>query len=348
MDTNEDKPTPSPVRDHITRVAGVCDEWCRQWRMYDRLFPAMFLLGVLLYLIYFLTLAAPLGFPSATYVKIKEGQTLADVAATLKEKKIIRSTAVFSEVVKLSSSKNMAYPGEYFFPGPESVITVARRLAHGDFELVPVKVTLPEGVSTRDMAKLLAQKIPDFDTQNFINASATKEGFLFPDTYFFMPGESVNTVISALESNFRKHISITEVEQPILNFHKPITDVVTMASLLEKEAPPSYDRRIIAGILWKRIALGMPLQVDAVFPYLIGKNSFNLTKTDLKTDSPYNTYKNKGLPPGPIANPGLDAILAAVTPVQTKYLYYLSDRQGNFHYSTTYAQHMAYQRRYLK
>lgn len=348
MDEQKDKPAHSRVRGHVVRVAGVCDEWCRQWRMYDRIFPATFLFGVLLYLVYFLVIAPPLDFPSATYLKIKDGQTLEETVAKLKEKHIIRFGFIFSELVTLSSSKNTVLPGEYFFPGPENVVTVARRLAHGDFELTPVKVTFPEGVTTKDMAKLLAQKIPDFDSDTFVQASATKEGFLFPDTYFFMPGAEAGTIIGALETNFRKHVASSDVEQQILSFNKPITDVVTMASLLEKESPPTNDRRIIAGILWKRIAMGMPLQVDAVFPYIIGKNSFNLTKTDLKTDSPYNTYKNKGLPPGPIANPGLDAILAAVTPIQTKYLYYLSDRQGNFHYSQTYAQHLANQRRYLK
>ena len=120
-----------------------------------------------------------------------------------------------------------------------------------------------------------------------------------------------------------------------------------MASLLEREVPLTYDRRVVAGILWKRIRLGMPLQVDAVFPYIIGKNSFNLTKSDLATDSPYNTYLYKGLPAGPIANPGLDAILAAVTPLPTSYLYYLSDKYGNLHYSATYEQHLANKHKYL-
>ena len=120
-----------------------------------------------------------------------------------------------------------------------------------------------------------------------------------------------------------------------------------MASLLEEEAATLEDRQIIAGILWRRMAAGMPLQVDAVFPYIIGKNSFELTTNDLKTDSPYNTYTNRGLPPGPITNPGLDSILAAVTPQKTSYVYYLSDHDGNFHYSTTYEQHLQAKAKYL-
>ena len=114
-----------------------------------------------------------------------------------------------------------------------------------------------------------------------------------------------------------------------------------------EEAPDTKDRRIIAGILWKRITIGMPLQVDAVFPYIININSLQLTKSELQTNSPYNTYTNKGLPPGPIASPGLDAILAAVNPTKTNYLYYLSDLKGNMHYCPTYACQLANQRKYL-
>ena len=128
---------------------------------------------------------------------------------------------------------------------------------------------------------------------------------------------------------------------------KTLREVVIMASLLEKEAAKTEDRRMVAGILWKRISIGMPLQVDAVFPYIIGKNTFDLTRADLKVDSPYNTYKYKGLPVGPIANPGLDSMVAAMTPVKSNYIFYLTDMQSKFHFSVTYAQHLANQKKYL-
>ena len=124
-------------------------------------------------------------------------------------------------------------------------------------------------------------------------------------------------------------------------------EILTMASILEKEASKIKDRQQIAGVLWHRIDVGMPLQVDAVFPYIIGKNTFELTREDLAVDSPYNTYKYKGLPPGPIGNPGLDSILAAATPIKSKYVFFLSDKQGNFHYAVTYAQHLVNKAKYL-
>ncbi len=102
-----------------------------------------------------------------------------------------------------------------------------------------------------------------------------------------------------------------------------------------------------AGVLWHRIDIGMPLQTDATFPYYLGRNTFEVTLTDLKTDHPYNTYTNKGLPPGPIGNPGLNSILAAAQPVKSNYVFFLSDRQGNFHYSITYEGHLANKKRYL-
>ncbi|MCR4306594.1 MAG: endolytic transglycosylase MltG, partial [Candidatus Yonathbacteria bacterium] len=116
-------------------------------------------------------------------------------------------------------------------------------------------------------------------------------------------------------------------------------EVITMASIIEKEAITSTDKRLVSGILWKRIDIGMPLQVDAPFAYAIGKNTFQLTLDDLAVDSPYNTYKNQGLPAGPIANPGMESILAALEPEKSSYLFYLSDRKSIIHYSATFEEH---------
>ena len=130
-------------------------------------------------------------------------------------------------------------------------------------------------------------------------------------------------------------------------FNKPLDDVVVMASLLEKEANEFKDRRKIAGVLWKRLEIGMPLQVDATFVYFLGKNTFELTLADLQTESPYNTYINKGLPPTAIANPGLDSLRAAVTPDENDYFFYLADYDGVTHFSETYAEHLRKKRKYL-
>jgi len=121
-----------------------------------------------------------------------------------------------------------------------------------------------------------------------------------------------------------------------------------MASILEKEARRSETRKAISGVLWNRIEIGMPLQVDAVFPYINGKNTFQLTYDDLEIDSPYNTYKYPGLPIGPIANPGLSSIQAAITPTESENLFYLSDYDGNTYFSQTFDQHKRYKAQYLQ
>ena len=120
-----------------------------------------------------------------------------------------------------------------------------------------------------------------------------------------------------------------------------------MASILEKEAQNFEDRQKVASILWKRIAIGMPLQVDATLDYILDKNTYELTLTDLATSSPYNTYKYRGLPPKPIASPGMESIKAAISPTPTKYLYYLTDRDGKFYFAQTFEQHLVNKTKYI-
>ncbi|MEI7719927.1 MAG: endolytic transglycosylase MltG [bacterium] len=341
-DTTHDDTQEKPL------VLGSNGAWYQEWLAYDQALPTAFLCGVLFFLVYFLTYAAPTDFPTGSYVKIESGQTYAQIAHTLKNKHIIRSTFLFELTAKLYHGKPSVTAGEYFFSGPETVLTVGKRLARADRELTSVRVTLPEGVNTKEIAVILAKKIPDFDAVAFLQKAQNKEGYLFPDTYFFLPGENSETILASLETNFKNHVDDSAVEETLRSFGKPLNQIIAMASLLEKEAADSHSRRVIAGILWKRIAIGMPLQVDAVFPYILGKNTFQLTISDLKIDSPYNTYTNKGLPPGPIANPSLDAILAAATPIKSKYLFYLSDMQSNLHYSATYAEQLTNQHKYLQ
>jgi UPF0755 protein len=211
--------------------------------------------------------------------------------------------------------------------------------------LTPVRMTFFEGLTAKQMGDLLDKKVPDFDAATFETLGQQKEGYLFPDTYYVLPGEDPVVLLGAMQHNFDNHVLAASTS--IQKFGKPLASVIIMASLLEREAPDLHDRQIIAGILWRRIALGMPLQVDAVFPYILNKPGSQLTKADLGVDSPYNTYTHLGLPPGPIANPGLTSITAAVTPIKTSYLYYLSDKQGNFHYCATYACQLANVQKYF-
>ena len=335
----------SAIHAHIERAAQMSVRWSRKRFVRKKLFPITVGALVAMFIFYAGVLAPPADFPVTALVKIHKGATLSEVAQHFKEEHLVRSGFMLKAAIVASGGQRSVIAGNYFFSGPQNVLTVARRLATGDFDIKPVRITIPEGANTREIAWILEDQLLAFDGEAFLKLAGEREGYLFPDTYFFIPGEEPEAILERMENNFVKQTATLQKE--IALFGKPLPEVLTMASLLEEEAANLEDRRIIAGILWNRIKQGMALQVDAVFPYLIGKNSFNLTRADLKTDSPYNTYIHKGLPPGPITNPGLDAILAAVTPTKTNYVYYLSDRQGNFHYSVTYEQHLQAKTKYL-
>ncbi len=303
--------------------------------------------ALFLFIFYYLTFAAPWSFPPHALMKVPQGSTLSSVAENLQKKGIIHSAFIFKVAMRIIDGDKGIVAGEYSFSQPQNVFTVAHRLALGAYDLLPLRVTIPEGTSVKEITQLLAQQLPDFDANAFYQLALPQEGMLFPDTYFFFPGEDPNLVLTAFKNNFDLHMRDVSVALRISEFGKPLPDVLTMASLIEKEAGDTQNRRIISGILWKRIKLNMPLQVDAVFLYILGKNTFQLTRTDLQPDSSYNTYTNRGLPTGPITNPGLDSILSAVPPITTNYLYYLSDRHGNLYYAATYEQHLKNKAKYL-
>ncbi len=298
-------------------------------------------------ILYSFVFAAPLNFPDGSLLRIKKGSTLSETALLLQSKHIVSSAFIFEWMTRTLHKGSVVVAGEYSFSEREGMLTLMRRVTSGDFQLAPVKIRVQDGMSVKEISNMLRQKLPDFDADGFYALAVAREGKMFPDTYFFRPGEEPGLVADTMEKNFNEHIREVGIATSILEFGKPLEEVLTMASLLEKEAPETKDRRIIAGILWRRIEAGMLLQVDAVFPYIIGKNSFNLTRQDLRTNSPYNTYKYKGLPPGPIGSPSLDSIMSAVTPLKTSYVYYLSDLDGAMHYSTTYDQHLEKKNLYL-
>ncbi len=294
------------------------------------------------YLIFIVLFSAP-GYPSGAYVKVNDGASLRAVAKTFEERGVISNARMFETITRVLGDDKRIKAGYYFFSRQENMLWIAMRLLAGDFETSAVRITIPEGTSINGISKILLDKLPEFNNREFI--SRAQEGYLFPDTYFFQPGESTEVILGVFGNTF--HSKINSIQKEIAASGRTLDELLTMASILEKEASKTKDRQQIAGVLWYRIKIGMPLQVDAVFPYILGKNTFELTREDLQFDSPYNTYKYKGLPPGPINNPGLDSILAAATPIKSKYVYFLSDKSGNFHYAVTYAQHLANKKKYL-
>jgi UPF0755 protein len=298
--------------------------------------------------IYFFQLRAPSDFVPNTIVSVANGKSMTEIAHDLERQNIIRSPFWFGNFVLYFKQERSVVGGEYLFEKPANVFEVAKRLTEGAFATKQIKTTIPEGSTVYDISNILLKNYPNFDTSRFITLAQPKEGYLFPDTYYFGAGVQPEKVIEVMTTTFNKKIQDPELQEIITDFGKPFDEVLIMASILEAEARLMRTRQIVAGILWQRIKLGIPLQVDAGFKYVNGKGSADLTLDDLKIDSPYNTYLNKGLPPTPIANPGLDSIKAAATPIQTEYLYFLTDEHGKMHYGRTLEEHARNKELYLR
>lgn len=289
--------------------------------------------------------APPSNFPTLTTIAIPKGTTLGGTADKLLAGGYIRSEFSFKVFVFLFGGSRAVTAGDYFFENPQSVIPIAWRMVHGSYGLKVLRVTIPEGTTIFQVADIFKKRFSLFDAKVFLEQA--KEGYMFPDTYFFLPNVTAEDVISRMTENFNEQTHSLQADM-LLSGHS-LNDIVTMASIIEEEANDLEAQKIISGILWKRISIKMPLQVDATFAYYVnGKNSYTLSKTDLKTDSPYNTYTNKGLPPGPISSPGIQALKAAISPIKTDYLYFLSDLKGKMYYAKDFAGHQKNRELYLR
>ncbi len=323
------------------------DELSDRWRPHAnrRTLITLVTIGAIAGFGYVYLIEPPAAFPVNKLVEVPSGQSLGQVAETLKANGVIKSTLAFQAVTMVMGQERSVHAGDYLFKEPKSVFSIARALSRGAFGLEPTRIRIPEGATTRLMATIYQSQLERFNAANFLAEAQPMEGYLFPDTYFFLPNADENTVIKAMRQAFDDKIA--EIQPQIASSTRSFEDIIIMASILEREARIPEDRRMIAGVLWNRIDKGMALQVDATFLYQVGKSTFQLTLEDLRTDSPYNTYTNKGLPPGPIGSPSLDSIMAAANPTKNNNLFYLADNTGVTHYSRTYEEHLRKKRLYL-
>ena len=302
-----------------------------------------FFIFVCIYLFFHKT---PKDFPLGQVVSINSGESLQSITDILHDAHIIKSPFTFRAHVILLGGEKRVIAGDYLLDKREGPADLAYRLVNGKFHLNETKITIPEGWNIFQIGDYLDKNLIDFNKSQFLTLAKNKEGYLFPETYFVSPTAKPDTIINRMNQTFEE--KILTVSGIATSSHK-LKDIIIMASILENEARTKESRRIVAGILWKRLALGMPLQVDATFSYINGKTSDELTLADLQIDSPYNTYLYKGLPPGPISNPGIEAMNDAVSPIITKYLYFLSSKDGEtIHYARTFEEHIANKKKYLK
>ncbi|MFA6386320.1 MAG: endolytic transglycosylase MltG [Candidatus Paceibacterota bacterium] len=278
---------------------------------------------IIIALIIFYLLSAPFK-NNDVLIHISIGQPLRSISSELIKNQAIRSDLTLKVFIKLIGTKKGIISGDYLIKKNSPVWIVAWQISRGHHNVLPIKVTLKEGITEKDMAKILADKIPNFNTDLFLSDPRSKEGYLFPDTYFFYSLSSTDEILTDITANFQKRIN--GIDKDIKSGNHSLSDIIIMASILEKEAGGKNDIAIISGILWKRIQFGMPLQVDAA----------------------PNTYKEVGLPKSPISNPGLLAIKAALYPQESGYLFYLHDKDGNVHYAVDFNEHRSNILKYLK
>lgn len=303
-------------------------------------------LGVVVIFIWFAYSVLPPGdFPKDSFFTIESGSTLFAVSEKAKIQDIVRSSFLLRTLITLSGGDKAVQAGDYYLDQPMSVFSIANMLATGDFNQKLIRVTFPEGYTRNDMAKVLVNTSLKIPVDEFLKTTSGLEGYLFPDTYFISPTATSTAIVEQMQENY--DVKISPYREEITTSGKTEKEIITMASLVEREAQGESDSKIIAGILWNRIERGMALEVDAPFYFLLGKESSELTLSDLKIDSPYNLYTHTGLPPGPIDNPGLSSILASLRPEETSYLFYLHDKNGVAHYAKTFDEHKKNKALYL-
>lgn len=294
---------------------------------------------------------------TVTY-SVQKGWSDEQIASDLGKLGLIKSNYFFKLYVALSLKHSSLQAGKYNLSPRMSIYEIARKMALGD--VIKNNLVIPEGWDVKDIGDYLESKgfctEPEFikaakkDYSNEFEFLKSKpkdvslEGYLFPDTYEVAEGDSCDNIVIAMLANFDKKLT-PEIRGQISKQNKTIFEIITMASLLEKEVRTMEDKKIVSGILWKRIADGMHLQLDATVNYITRKDDPGVAIKDTKIDSPYNTYKYGGLPKGPISNPGLDSITAALNPTKTAYWFYLSN--GRTIYSKTGAEHLANKAKYL-
>ena len=265
---------------------------------------------------------------------VEKGQGLLEISQNLEKEGLIRDKIFFILYVLLKGKEKNLQAGKYYLSSSMNIPQIAQKIISGD--IAKIKVTIPEGFTKREIEEKLGIKLP----------GENLEGYLFPDTYYFPIDLNGEEVVKVMRENFEKKIA--PYKEEIEKSGKTLHEIVIMASLLEKEVKTKEEKELVAGILWKRLKVGMPLQVDATITYITGKKTTKIPLEDLQIDSPYNTYKYKGLPPGPICNPGLESILAALYPKESEYWYYLSTPEGKTLFFKTLEEHNLAKAKYLK
>jgi UPF0755 protein len=281
-------------------------------------------------------------------VEVVKGDTLSDVADKLEAAGVIKSAFVFKLQARYEGYGTQIQTGRYTFERGQEADVIFRKLAAG--KAVPTfEVTIPEGLTLQETAKTIA-KDGAIPAANFEQAARrtdyeyaflehpeikTTEGYLFPARYEFEKGVTAPQIVDRLLGQYLVETQDLDIAGAKDRLGLTEHQLVTVASLIEREAASPQEKPLVASVIYNRLDRDMPLQIDATIQYALRNPKANLSLHDLKVNSPYNTYRNKGLPPGPICSPSRDSLEAALNPEQTKYLYYVLKADGQSHFFTS-------------
>ncbi|MGB9612969.1 MAG: endolytic transglycosylase MltG [Candidatus Margulisiibacteriota bacterium] len=317
-----------------------------------------------LWLILFLALSALL-WPANPFdlskleVRIPKGASVKMVEKILKEQKIISHYSIFRWVIKVFGLEKKIKAGEYLFSPSDSLPKVVCKLAAG--EIIParqIKVTFPEGTSIYKMGMILKANgyLNWKEFQNLVNEGVTMElrerhkrifkyipsesleGYLFPDTYCLFADASVEAIVETMVNRFEE-VVLPFWDKASKDTKFSLHEILTLASIIEKEAQKSEERPIISSVYHNRLKAGMPLAADPTIKYALEKPTKVVYLDQLSVRSLYNTYRQKGLPPGPICNPGIESIKAAVYPAKTNFFFFVAKPDGGHIFSRTWSEH---------
>jgi len=281
-------------------------------------------------------------------VLVPKGSPLPEVSGILREGGILPHPLAFRALVLLTFSGRRLHYGEYAFPTPPSTYDAWRRLVRGD--VIKYEVTVPPGANLYDIAEVLEKKklakaeaflatasSPDVLRRLEIPGESA-EGYLFPDSYILVKPVTPEEILEFMVRQFHRNVP-PDTEKRAQEAGLSLHQVVTIASIIEKETGVEEEKPIVSAVIQRRLAIGMPLQMDPTVIYGVKRFDGTVTRKDLRTAGPYNTYRNRGLPPGPIANPGLASLAAALNPSKTQYLYFVSKNDGSHMFSRTLPEH---------
>lgn len=290
-------------------------------------------------------------------VSVEKGKGVGGIAETLAQNGIIRSAFAFQAYVRWHGAGNRLRAGRYMLSGSMSLAQILLTLEQGPGRSGDrLRVTVPEGFTLVQIAEALEAKgicdaaaFQEFASKpsawtgwdlGFTLPKTTLEGYLFPDTYDFLPHTPPDEIAKEMLLNFSRRFARPKEQEVAASGHS-LHEIVTLASLIEREARVEKDRPRIAGVLENRLKKGMKLEIDAAVIYALGHHKTRVYYKDLQVDSPYNTYRNVGLPPGPIASPGMASLDAAVHPEANTYLYYVAQSNGEHLFAATRPEHEA-------